>query len=144
MHIRENGTQNTTGEPGIYTFLREDGFWYLHLSDYLKQGWSKADLQIRDGADRFLNFIARGATKLQLFLSRTPIQEAHLLSLVEHSTEPAGGAIYTFRPHGDGPASTRFLICDMALLIFGDIPDSIYVKRLGVKQNSTFQNENRR
>lgn len=116
-------------EQGIYTFKREEGMWYIHLPCYLEQGWDKQDLRMAEGAHKFLNVVSNGAKKIRLRISLHPRDGAGKLELVEHCQAPKGGAVYLFTPPGQSQGAL-FWICDLALFVFGDLPDWIYVERL--------------
>lgn len=118
-------------EPAdIYTFKREDGRWYIHLAEYLQHGWSKHDLQMMEGAHKFLNRMANGAKKVRLRLGTAPLENADLLELIEVCEAPRGGGIYHFFSSRNSASHSLFWICDLALLVFGDVPPKIYVQRL--------------
>jgi hypothetical protein len=135
MYLQQSGQQYPDSEaPDIYTFRREEGIWYIHLPAYLEQGWSKTDLQMVEGAHKFLNRIANGTKKVRLRLCTTPVEGAAMLALVEHCDAPRGGAIYNYQRGKDQTRDELFWICDLALLVFGDLPERIYVQRLPAKE----------
>ena len=113
----------------VYTFRRQGSRWYI---TYLSGGWSMQDMELTEGADKFLNMLSNGLKKLQVRLSREVFDGSNLLQLVELCIEPKGGGIYLFNP-GRKSNSSLFWICDLALLVFGDIPERIYLKRLPLK-----------
>lgn len=91
-----------------------------------------------DRAHKFLNVLSNGAQKLRLRMSLHPQEGAGRLDLVEHCGAPKGGAIYRFTPPAGQANGGLFWICDLALLVFGDLPDRIYVQRLSPKDESVF------
>jgi hypothetical protein len=124
--FRENPVKE---EQDMYTFKREKGMWYIDLPWYLQHGWDKQDLRMVEGAHKFLNVISNGAKKIRLRISLQPQEEAGVLELVEHCLAPKGGAIYLFTSAKGHAHGTLFWICDLALFVFGDMPDRFYVQR---------------
>jgi hypothetical protein len=90
-----------------------------------------------EGAHKFLDTLSNGAKKLRLRISTQPLPNAGTLELVEHCEAPRGGAIYRFLPTRDQVQDSLFWICDLALFVFGDMPDRIYVQRLRAQANHT-------
>lgn len=131
MHLQQNLSQETSlEESDIHTFKREQGLWYIYLPEYLQQGWSKKDLQMTDGAHKFLNRMSKGAEILKLKFDTQPSAGADALDLLEHCGAPKGGALYVYTP-GKGPLDGAvYWICDLALFVFGDLPPQIYVRRI--------------
>lgn len=143
MYLPNNGRQQTDAEAtDIYTFRREEGQWYIDLPVYLSHGWTRQDLQMTEGAHKFLNRLAGGAQKLRLRLRTLPWEGSHTLELVEHCEAPSGGAIYLYRKDKGQSEGELFWICDLALFVFGDMPERIYVQRLPGKagQRATQKN----
>lgn len=140
--LKEQKVQTTgTAEQDVFTFKRENGQWYVHLPVYLNQGWSKEDLQMVEGAHKFVNRISKGAQKVRLRLNTDPFTGSDVLQLVEHCTEPKGGAIYKFVQDGDSRSGLLFWICDLALFVFGDMPERIYVQRLPAKDKQQLKQD---
>lgn len=133
MHTIQNSVAQHFEERTIYTFKQEDRRWYIHLAPYLLPGWSKQDLELTEGAHKVLNTLSAGSKKLHLRLSLEQFEGANVLELVEHCPAPKGGGIYLFNPEKEYN-SNLYWICDLALFVFGDIPERIYVKRLPLKE----------
>ena len=123
-------------EGAVYTFKREDGRWYIQLTGQLEQGWNKQDFELAEGEDKVLNVLSDGAKNLCLHLSLEPFEGANVLELVEHCPAPKGGGIYLYNPLGEHH-SRLYWICDLALFVFGDIPERMYVERLSLKDKKT-------
>lgn len=126
----QNQQKPVAEEQDMYSFKRESGTWYIHLPAYLRQGCSKADLQMVDGAQKFLNVLSNGASTLRLRISTETQQGWDTLELIEHCGPPKGGAIYLFTPAGEQSEGSLFWICDLTLFVFGDMPPQIYIQRL--------------
>lgn len=132
IYSQQRFNKPTVAQADSFTFKREDGRWYIHLPRYLAQGWSKEDLQMTEGAHKFLNRIANGRHKVRLCLSTVANTGCDRLELIEHCAAPKGGGLYGFVTE-EGTSNSRFWICDLALLLFGDIPDRIYVQRVSLR-----------
>ncbi|HVF97719.1 MAG TPA: DUF6717 family protein [Flavisolibacter sp.] len=128
---QKNTVQQGAEEKEVYTFKREEGRWYICLATYLSHGWSKRELELTEGAHKVLNMLSNGAKKLRLRLGHKPFEGANVLELVEHCPAPKGGGIYLLNPEKQNHG--LYWICDLALFVFGDIPDRIYVKRLPLR-----------
>ncbi|HVF95726.1 MAG TPA: DUF6717 family protein, partial [Flavisolibacter sp.] len=61
--------QQTTKKAEVYTFEREEGRWYIGLDAYLSHGWSRQDLELKEGAPKILNMFSNGGNQLRLHLS---------------------------------------------------------------------------
>lgn len=113
-----------------HVFKKEEGRWYIHLPLYLEQGWSKQDLEMVEGADKLLNTIASGRNRVSLRLSTEPFEGADVLELMEHCPAPKGGAVYLLETCHGKDVGSYIWICDIALFVFGDMPEHIYFQRV--------------
>jgi hypothetical protein len=113
-----------------YSFFKEAERWYIHLPGYAEQGFHKDDLELVRGAGQLLNTFANGQTKLSLRLSQAPFEDADALELIAHSPVPGGGAIYLLETCHGRNVSRFIWICDIALFVFGDLPEHIYLQCL--------------
>lgn len=113
-----------------YTFRKEDDHWYIDLPEYLEQGYSKTDLALVEGTHKLLNTIAQGGNEITLQLSTDRFEGSDVLELQEHCEAPRGGAIYLMEGCQGRQMDMLLWICDIALLVFGDMPQQIYFKRI--------------
>jgi hypothetical protein len=113
-----------------HTFIKHQGQWFIYHSDFLEQGWSKEDLSLTEGSARLLNLVANGAKRVTLLLSTAAFDDADCLKLVEPCRDHRCGGIYLMDSYGGRRAEEILWLCDMALFVFGDIPTTIYLKRL--------------
>ena len=130
IDVKPDSGRETVLAEGVktYSFLRENGRWYIHLAETENQGWTKNDLELVDGGHKLLNKISHGMSKVTLQLSTEPFDGADVLELVDQCEAPKGGGIYLMEScHGE---ASFIWICDIALLVFGDMPDAIYVRRV--------------
>ena len=135
MQIQKAAQQDPAIEgQGMYTFEREEGMWHVHYPRYPERGWDRRDLRMAEGAHKFLNALSNGVKKLRLQISVQPQENAGKLELVEHCKDSS--AVYLFTPATGQSSDALCWICDFALFVFGDMPDSIYVQRLPLKENS--------
>lgn len=139
--IMQTDTQNKVAihpnnEVKTYTFIKEDRRWYIDLPEYLEQGWSKADLEMMEGASKLLNTIAQGKNHVSLRMSTQPFKGADVLELMELCEAPRGGGIYLMELCHGRDVSTFIWICDIALFVFGDLPEQIYVQSVPNKTSS--------
>ena len=113
-----------------YAFIKEDRRWFIDLPEYLAQGWSKADLEMLEGASKLLNTLAQGRAKVVLRMSTQPFTGADVLELMELCEAPRGGGIYLMHTKQGRQLNTMIWICDIALFVFGDLPQHIYIQQV--------------
>ena len=114
-----------------HTFRREAEHWYIDLPEYLDQGGYLAELEMTEGTDKLLNTIAFGRNTITLRLSTEPFEGADVLDLIDHCEAPKGGAIYLLETCRGKEIGAFIWICDIALFVFGDIPERIYFQPIG-------------
>jgi hypothetical protein len=112
-----------------YTFYKEDNCWYIDLPGYIKQGGQKEDLQLRSGTDKLLKRFARGQDEVTLTIDTEPFEGADVLELAELRLDEKGGAIYRLETINGHRHVSNFWICDIALFVFGDMPERIYIRQ---------------
>ena len=113
----------------VYSFLKEGHQWYIELPEYLARGGSKADLQMVEGADVLLDFMANGKKSVTLQLDREPFEGADVLELVELCEAPKGGGYYIMHTFRNYRIEKKIWLCDVTLFVFGDMPERIYIKK---------------
>lgn len=119
-----------------YTFIKEDATWYVDLPAFLARGGDKEDLRLRAGTNRLLKMLAGKSRKITLVIDTEPFEGAGVLDLVAHCEAPRGGAIYRKDTGNTGSAGVLIWICDIALFVFGDMPERIYFKKSGTAGTS--------
>jgi len=117
-------------QENSYTFILENGRWYLFEPDHEKQGLSKGDLEMVDGSQKILHLLANGNRTMSLRFSTEPFEGANRLELIENCDEQKGGGIYLLETLDGKEVGSMMWICDLALLVFGDTPAHIYFKAL--------------
>lgn len=57
----------------VLSFIKDEGIWYADLPEFLEAGLgSRANLMMVDGADTFLDLLAKGSTRIALQISSQP------------------------------------------------------------------------
>lgn len=112
-----------------YTFYKEEGVWYIHLPEYLNAGGRKEDLRMKSGTDRLLKMLAAKEVQVTLTIDTQPFAGAEVLELVDLCAAPRGGAIYLMEKCNQHEVNALIWICDIALFVFGDMPEQIYIKK---------------
>jgi hypothetical protein len=126
----DSDTFSVSEAEQIHTFIKENGQWLIHLPEYLAQGWSKKDLTMKEGTSKLLNILAQGKASVSLRMSTDPFAGADRLELIEHCDAPGGGAVYLLESCHERNSSTMIWICDIALFVFGDMPEEFYVQQV--------------
>lgn len=116
-------------DPRTYTFIKENASWYIDLPEYLNQGGSKEDLQMRAGTNKLLTRLAAGRRQVTITIDTEPFEGAEVLQLVELCEAPRGGAIYLMQTCNGQQVGALLWICDIALFVFGDMPARMYVRK---------------
>ena len=82
-----------------YRFYKEpDGRWYIDLPEYMEQGGDKADLEMVEGADTFLDLIAQGKTNVYALLDEKPFEQSE--QLFRSNREVFSGSYYRLERYG--------------------------------------------
>ena len=96
------------------------GRWYADLPFF-----SKADLEMVSGADTWLDLIAQGESKVELFLSTTPFPGSELIVKTEDTPE-IGGAKYLAKTYHGVSYDLVMWLCEVTRHVFDELPDKIY------------------
>jgi len=108
----------------IFRFKKEGGQWFILKDEFLSCGWSLKDMELTDGTRKLLNGIAMERSCLALSMGLHPVDDSICLRLRHHCSNPAGGGIYTVL----NDEARQYWICDLALFVFGDIPDEFFIR----------------
>jgi hypothetical protein len=104
-----------------HTFLRSERWWTLQ---------EKAKRELIASDDAILEVMANGCRKMTLCLSTLPFGKADMLDLKELYTAPKGGGFYIMQTYKGRTFEKQLWLCDLPLLVFGDLPEKIYVQRV--------------
>jgi hypothetical protein len=111
-----------------YTFVQDESSWYIDLPAYLKAGGRKEDLRMKAGTDRLLKMVSSGKKQVTLTLDTEPFEGADVLELIDLCAAPKGGGIYLVERCKGEEVNILIWICDIALFVFGDLPQFMYIK----------------
>ncbi len=109
----------------IIRFYREGAEWFADLPEWENQGNDKAELQMVDGADVWLDYVSEGGKEVTLEISSTFMKdpEAKLLyvgDIPSSGNKPGDYLVY--------PQNHYLWLCRVAVWLFGQYPQSIYYK----------------
>ena len=114
-----------------HRFIHEGTRWFIDVPEYLEQGGNKADLEMISGADTMLDIIADDKDEVTLEINTGPFEGADELILTELCDPILGGGYYHMKRFENKEVDRDVWLCDVTRFVFGDIPDKIYVKRVG-------------
>ena len=112
-----------------YTFVKEEGKWYIDLPEYIAAGGDKGDLQMVEGADTMLDIIVDGGDSVSLFLDRVPFPGSDKLVLTERCDPSIGGGYYKLGVFEGKEFNWTMWLCAVTEYVFGDLPEEIFIKR---------------
>lgn len=101
-----------------------EGSWFIDLPEY---PGPKSDLQMVEGADDMLDYLVKGAeidtNKITLYVSDTDtpyyIAGTHFLDLIDSDVQGEGWYMWNGK---------KIWLCPVTLYVFGNYPETIYVK----------------
>ena len=134
---KEGGIVIENVDHRVYTFLKQNGRWYIDLPEYIQNGGSKADLEMVAWADEMLDAMARGKKRVTIEMDREPFDGADLLELTELCEAPLGGGYYVMHTYKGRPLNKKMWLCDVTLFVFGDIPQRIFCKMVEEKKSNS-------
>lgn len=114
-----------------FCFTKLEGCWRLILPG--SPGKPPTEVVLTSGIDELLHMLARHRNELWLQLERTAFAGASVLVLDEFCPAPRGGAYYRIYPREGRALKQRLWVCEVSLLIFGDLPERIYYRLLRKK-----------
>lgn len=112
-----------------HTFIKENGKWHIDFIELLQSGVNKVDHILAEGSDTVLDVIARGKKRLRVVMDTRPFEGASVLELTRLCEAPLGGGYYRLYSSSGRLIKQDLWLCDMCLLVFGDIPERIFVRR---------------
>lgn len=112
------------------TCYKEEGHWYISAATFVVQKGQQAYTRLAVMADGFIGWISRKRSRFTMHLHTAPFEGARMLELEELCTGPDGGAWYRL-PTSKAPGHQhRIWVCDSSLVIFGDLPQRIFFRRV--------------
>ncbi len=109
----------------IFEFYKnKDGEWYLNLPQWKGD---PADLQMIEGADKWLDLISDHAGNTKLILSDTIFEAAETLTLLRIREENlGGGGIYYLESYQNKKVGLKIWLCEVTRFVFNQIPQKVY------------------
>lgn len=122
-------------------FVKEKGLWYADLPEFLALGLgTRNNLLMVDGADTFLDFLSKNTSEVTITISPSAFagyegelgkikigKNQQLLNEVGHA--PVNyGAYYDLITWLGAPFTHRLWLCPVAEWVFGNYPDTIFIK----------------
>jgi hypothetical protein len=122
----------------VLSFIKDEGIWYADLPEFLEAGLgSRANLMMVDGADTFLDLLAKGSTRITLQISSQPFQgwqtkmhkikiglNSSLLQLIGHAPVDYGAYYKVTQMNGEA-YNHQLWLCPVTEYVFGNYPQEI-------------------
>lgn len=110
----------------FHFYKNKEGEWYF---DWPAWKGDPDDLQMIEGADKWLDLISHNANEVDLAIALESFEGAEVLNLVRLKEENlGGGGIYELQYHADNEPNLTLWLCDVTEVIFGLIPEQIYFR----------------
>lgn len=113
-----------------FTFEKQGKQWFISAPEHNNPGRAP-QTPLTEGSPKWLNTLARGSQTVSVQLDTKPFEGADQLELMEHGSR--GGGYYLMKTLNGRPVNKRLWICDVALFVFGDIPEGLYFKKTAVE-----------
>jgi hypothetical protein len=114
----------------ILKFVNENGSWYVYLPNFFRQGGTKEQLRMRDGAEILLNYLADGNPEVVIEVSEDPISlEPDHIGILDSLRDTQGGADYLVYDI-NGLLISAVWLSEPVKLYFGNYPDKFYIRKL--------------
>ncbi|MFF5384000.1 DUF6717 family protein [Pedobacter suwonensis] len=102
--------------------------WYADIPEW---GGAIEDLQMVEGADELLNWIAASENECKLLMADELIQNAEILALVYAREENlGGGGDYLLEQFRGEFKNHKIWLCGVTEFVFKHLPERIYFKEL--------------
>jgi len=88
------------------------------------------DLQMVEGADAMLDFIAGNENEVLLYIDRAYFQGSDRLVLTEKCEPYIGGGYYFLKEYNGKEINQTLWLCQVTEFVFGDIPDQLFIKKV--------------
>ena len=126
-NFKQPGIQNIE-QKETYCFKKIEKDWYLLSCDHVTANQNKPKAELLGGANKILNILSNGAAEISLRISKDFFEGSGLLLLSQLCDAPEGGGLYYFNTGTE--YKNPVAINDLSLLLFGDIPERIFVQRI--------------
>ena len=112
-------------------YKEESGRWYVDLPEWESV---KADLEMVEGADLFLEILAQGESEVHVILSPDYFPNSDMLEFIKfgdlESWELGEGAWYHLNSYVGIEYNLTMWLCDVTKFVFKKFPDCIYFCKL--------------
>ena len=100
--------------------------WYADIEEW---GGDMADLQMVEGADDLLNWIAGDSDSCKLLMADDYMKDAEILELVYVREENlGGGGDYLLETFKEKVVNHKLWLCNVTEFVFKQLPEKIYFK----------------
>lgn len=102
--------------------------WYADIPEW---GGAIEDLQMVEGADDLLNWIAADRNECKLLMANERIENAEILNLVYIREENlGGGGDYLLESFRDEFKDHKLWLCNVTEFVFKQLPERIYFREI--------------
>jgi hypothetical protein len=109
-------------------YKNEKDEWYLNLPEWKGD---PEDLQMVEGADKWLDLVSNNASTVKLTLSDEQFDSAEALTLLRiREDNLGGGGIYFLETYRDKNVDLKLWLCEVTSFVFKTIPQKIYFNKL--------------
>lgn len=98
--------------------------WYVDLPEW---NGPKSDLEMVDGADSMLEYMAEGSGEVRAILSTQKVDNVYHLKFVRETPEIGEGAQYYLEEYLGLTINLRVWLCDVTKFVFGEFPNDIWI-----------------
>jgi hypothetical protein len=98
--------------------------WYVDLPEW--EG-PKAALEMVDGADTMLEYMAEGLGEVRAILSTKKVDNSYHLHFIRETPEVGEGAQYYLEEYIGLTINLKVWLCDVTKFVFGDFPKDIWI-----------------
>ncbi len=113
-------------ERKIRFYKNAKGEWYADIPEW---GGDIADLQMVEGADELLDWVAAAATECNLLMADNHIKDAEILNLVyAREANLGGGGDYILESFKGEWKNHKLWLCHVTEFVFKQLPETIYFK----------------
>ncbi|MCZ4242659.1 DUF6717 family protein [Pedobacter punctiformis] len=117
-------------ERTIRFYKNAKGEWYADIPE-----WSGdiADLQMVEGADELLEWIAASASECKLIMADGPMEDAEILNLIYiREANLGGGGDYILERFKGEWKNHKLWLCEVTEFVFKQLPQTIYFKEVAL------------
>ncbi|WP_316801812.1 DUF6717 family protein [Pedobacter nototheniae] len=115
-------------ERTIRFYKNAKGEWYADIPEW---AGDVAELQMVEGADELLEWIAAAASECKLLMADKHINDAEILSLVyTRARNLGGGGDYILESFKGEWKNHKLWLCQVTEFVFKQLPETIYFKEV--------------